>query len=105
MEQRAVSVAWFRAVWQKVTSSCSVRGGWDDEGGEGWEGGREGMDRGTEQRESKEKPRVHCVLVIKDKLKLLQMQTRYGGWQTDGTDQRAGLQPFVFLLQVVTSTL
>lgn len=48
---------------------------------------------------------VHCVLVIKDKLKLLQMQTRYGGWQADGTEQWAGLRPFVFLLQVVTSKL
>lgn len=42
-----MSVAWFRAVWQKVTSSCSVRGGWDEEGREGVEGWvvREGEER------------------------------------------------------------
>lgn len=35
MEEPAVSVAWFLAVWQKVTSSCSVMGGRD---GTGWDG-------------------------------------------------------------------
>lgn len=60
MEEPAVSVAWFRAVWQKVTSSCSVRGGWDEEGGErrggmGWDGNEGG--RGKE-RKGKERGKI-----------------------------------------------
>lgn len=53
MEEPAVSVAWFRAVWQKVTSSCSVRGG---EGGmrrEGWDGSEGGRGKGVEGERGK----------------------------------------------------